>query len=73
MRPSTVEAMIRFIEASDEHRAEIDGPDTVVNLLEAESLAAERMAGEDEVFLPLDHPVVGDDARFHPAVVLDPR
>lgn len=38
----------------------VGGPDAVVDLLEAETIAAEGLAREDSSILPLHHPVVSD-------------
>lgn len=55
------DAEVAFVEPAEVKRAEVDGPDAVADLLEADSLATEQVRHEDLAALPADRGILGDE------------
>ncbi len=68
LRPDDV---IPFVDPSQEDTAEVDRPDAVVDLLEADRVLLEGVRDEHEPFLEPDRPGVGDTLDDEVAGVLD--
>lgn len=68
-----MELHLPFVEACQKHRAEVERPDPVVDLLETNPLARQRLAREDPFVLLSHQSVVSDLSRLEMAGVLDRR
>jgi hypothetical protein len=59
-RGSAIEPHLPLVESREQHRSVVDRPDAGVDLLEADELTAQSLAGEDAAVLPAHHSVVLD-------------
>ena len=57
--PSCADDVVAFIDAGEEDVAEVDGPDPIVDFLEADNLLLERVRDEEQARLEPDRPRVG--------------
>ena len=65
--------MVPFIDASQEHVAEVNRPDAVVDLLEADGVLLERVGNEQQPLLQTDGAGVGDAFDDEVPGILDGR
>ena len=63
--------VIPFVDPSQEHLAEVDRPDPVVDLLEADGVLLERVGEEQEPLLQADGAGVGDALDDEVTGILD--
>jgi len=63
LRPDDV---VAFVDTAQEHAAEVNGPDTVVDLLEADGVLLQRVGQEEQALPEADGAGVGD--AFHDEV-----
>ena len=71
--PSRADDVVAFIDAGQEDVAEVDGPDAILDLLEAEDLLLERVRDEEQALLEPDRPRVRHSLGNVMARVLDRR
>lgn len=64
---------VSLVEASEKDGAEVDRPDAVVDLLEADVVLLERIGDEEQSLLEPKGPGAGDEADLEVAGILDGR
>ena len=70
---SRADEVVAFIDAGEEDVAEVDGPDPIIDFLEAEDVLLERVRDEDQALLEPDGPRVRHPLGNAVARVLDRR
>lgn len=71
--PSSLEHIVAFIDAGEEDVAAVEGPDPIVDFLEAQDLLLERVRDEEQARLEPDRPRVRHALRNVVARVRDRR